>query len=209
MRCARTNRVVMNILSKKIFPLIFCAALCSCAGTKTQGLVRVPGQDVSFIAPPSNWETNQFASTSQTPPGGFLPMKQFSGRWTKRNLSTIRITGFNISGITTAGETRTGMIAILDEELAEFKKVCGFVKSAITQEAQGALRNGIDYTAIEAEVECVVAEPYEPLKAKIILYVLESMGYVYTIQYKAVDQFYESDKQTFDRILKSIRFGSQ
>jgi len=169
-------------------------------------MVNVPGQDVSFISPQSDWETTLFTSTSKVPSGGFLPIKFFRGSWSKNNLSTIGITGVNISGIKKAGATRAGLISALESEVLEFKKVCGVVSYNIKNESNGILREGIDFTELEADIKCVLSGTDDPLKARTILYVLESMDYLYTLQYKAVEKYYDQDISAFEQILDSIIF---
>jgi len=136
--------------------------------------VSVPGQDVSFLRPPDDWNVTLFTSTSKVPAGGFLPIKFFKASWGKNNLSTIGITGSNISGIRTKGSTRKGLLNALDSELTEFKKVCGHISYQITNESSGELRRGIDITGMEAEIKCYLTNPNDPLKAKTIIYVLEA-----------------------------------
>jgi hypothetical protein len=180
--------------------------LSSCAGTGHKGIVDVPGQEVSFIRPPSDWESSLFTSTSKMPTGGFLPIKFFKARWTKSNLSTIGITGANISGIKKEGATRAGSISALEKELLEFKKVCGFADYSIRNETNDTLREGIYFTGIEADIICILTGTDDPLRARTVLYVLESMDYFYTLQFKAVERFYEKDIVVFERILDSIAF---
>ncbi len=193
-------------VKKCILMILSILLLCSCAGTGHKGIVNVPGQDVSFISPQSGWETTLFTSTSKVPSGGFLPIKFFRGSWSKNNLSTIGITGVNISGIKKAGATRAGLISALESEILEFKKVCGFVSYNIKNESNGTLREGIDFTELEADIKCILSGSYDPLKARTILYVLESMYYLYTLQYKAVEKYYDQDISAFEQILDSINF---
>ena len=193
-------------VKKCILVILSILLLCSCAGTGHKGMVNVPGQDVSFISPQSDWETTLFTSTSKVPSGGFLPIKFFRGSWSKNNLSTIGITGVNISGIKKEGATRAGLISALESEVLEFKKVCGFVSYNIKNESNGTLREGIDFTELEADIKCVLSGSDDPLKARTILYVLESMDYLYTLQYKAVEKYYDQDISAFEQILDSIIF---
>jgi hypothetical protein len=199
--------VEMYVRVKKcILMILSILLLCSCAGTGHKGIVNVPGQDVSFISPQSDWETTLFTSTSKVPSGGFLPIKFFRGSWSKNNLSTIGITGVNISGIKKEGATRAGLISALESEVLEFKKVCGFVSYNIKNESNGTLREGIDFTELEADIKCVLSGSDDPLKARTILYVLESMDYLYTLQFKAVEKYYDQDISAFEQILDSIIF---
>ena len=191
------------------FMIIFGVLLCSCAGTGHQGVVNVPGQDVSFISPQSNWESTLFTSTSKVPTGGFLPIKFFRASWSKKNLSTIGITGVNISGIKKEGATRAGLISALESEVLEFKKVCGFASYHIKNESNGTLREGIDFTELEADITCILSGSEDPLKAKTVLYVLESMDYLYTLQFKAVAKYYNEDISAFEQILDSIIFTAR
>jgi hypothetical protein len=193
-------------VKKCILVILSILLLCSCAGTGHKGIVNVPGQDVSFISPQSDWETTLFTSTSKVPSGGFLPIKFFRGSWSKNNLSTIGITGVNISGIKKEGATRAGLISALESEVLEFKKVCGFVTYNIKNESNGTLREGIDFTELEADIKCVLSGSDDPLKARTILYVLESMDYLYTLQFKAVEKYYDQDISAFEQILDSIIF---
>ena len=193
-------------VKKCILVILSILLLCSCAGTGHKGMVNVPGQDVSFISPQSDWETTLFTSTSKVPSGGFLPIKFFRGSWSKNNLSTIGITGVNISGIKKEGATRAGLISALESEVLEFKKVCGLVSYNIKNESNGILREGIDFTELEADIKCVLSGTDDPLKARTILYVLESMDYLYTLQYKAVEKYYDQDISAFEQILDSIIF---
>ena len=193
-------------VKKSILVILSILLLCSCAGTGHKGIVNVPGQDVSFISPQSDWETTLFTSTSKVPSGGFLPIKFFRGSWSKNNLSTIGITGVNISGIKKEGATRAGLISALESEVLEFKKVCGFVSYNIKNESNGTLREGIDFTELEADIKCVLSGSDDPLKARTILYVLESMDYLYTLQFKAVEKYYDQDISAFEQILDSIIF---
>jgi hypothetical protein len=187
----------------KLSLLFFSALLlCSCAG-KT---VQVPGQDVSFRRPPSDWKVTLFTSTSTTPAGGFLPIKLFKGNWTKSNLSSIGITGSNISGIKTKGSTRKGLLNALESEIKEFKKVCRYVNHHVIKEKSGSLRQGIDYTTLEASVLCYLANPDVPLKARTVIYVLESPSYLYTLQFKAPEKTYEQDFHVFTDVMNSITF---
>ena len=195
------------IIIKRIFLMIFgILFLCSCAGKGQHGVVNVPGQDVSFISPPSNWEVTLFTSTSKMPAGGFLAIKFFKASWTRSNLSKIGITGANISGIKKEGATRAGLISALENEVDEFRKVCGFVNYSIKNETNGTLREGVDFTGIEADIMCGFAGSDVPLKARTKLYVLESMGYLYTLQFKAIEKFYDKDIIVFEQVLDSIKF---
>jgi len=189
-----------------ILSLLF---LCSCAGTGHKRIVNVPGQDVSFISPQSNWESTLFTSTSKVPTGGFLPIKFFRASWSKNNLSTIGITGVNISGIKKEGATRAGLISALESEVLEFKKVCGFASYHIKNESNGTLREGIDFTELEADITCILSDSEDPLKARTVLYVLESMDYLYTLQFKAVEKYYDKDISAFEQILDSIIFTAR
>lgn len=193
-------------VKKCILVILSILLLSSCAGTGHKGIVNVPGQDVSFISPQSDWEITLFTSTSKVPRGGFLPIKFFRGSWSKNNLSTIGITGVNISGIKKEGATRAGLISALESEVLEFKKVCGVVSYNIKNESNGTLREGIDFTELEADIKCVLSGSDDPLKARTILYVLESMDYLYTLQFKAVEKYYDQDISAFEQILDSIIF---
>jgi hypothetical protein len=179
--------------------------LTSCGGKN----VSVPGQDVSFIRPPSDWQVTLFTSTSKVPSRGFLPIKLFKASWGKNNLSTIGITGSNISGIRTKGSTRKGLLNALESEINEFKKVCGHVTHKITHETSGALRNNIDFTGLEAEIKCYLTNPDDPLKAKTVIYVLEAPEYIYTLQFKAAQEFYDKDIHVFRGLLNSITFSGR
>lgn len=194
--------IKMKLYTARSFVLILLILLCSCA----EKTVRVPGQDVSFISPPSDWEVTKFTSTSKVPAGGFLPIKFFKASWMMKNLSTIGITGVNISGIKKEGATRRGLLKALESEVAEFRKVCGSVKYDITNETKGIFRKGIDYTGMEADIMCYFADPDNPLRAKTSLYVIESTEYLYTLQFKAVAKHYDRDIAVFEKVMASLQF---
>lgn len=197
----------MELQIKRFLLMILAGMfLSSCAGSGNHGIINVPGQDVSFNSPPANWEVTLFTSTSKTPAGGFLPIKFFTASWTKKNLSKIGITGANISGLKREGAIRAGLGSALEKEITEFRKVCGYVTYSITNETDGTLRKGTDFTAMEAEIRCIISGSDEPLKAKTVLYVLESMDYLYTLQFKAIKAFYDKDIPVFKQVLESITF---
>ena len=71
------------------------------------------------------------------------------------------------------------------------------------------MRQGIDFTALEASVLCYFTDPNAPRKARTIIYVLESPGYLYTLQFKAPEQSYSQDLHLFEKLLHSITFEGQ
>ncbi|MCK4790820.1 MAG: TAXI family TRAP transporter solute-binding subunit [Desulfobacteraceae bacterium] len=194
---------------KKLFLLVILfLLLCSCAGTGQQGIVNVPEQDVSFISPPSNWKRLFFTSTSQLPTGENVPVKVFIAAWKKSNFSYIGISGASIFERKKKISNRESLIYGLMKEEIEMRKVCRSVDYSITNETNGTLREGISFTAIEAEIKCTDSSSKEDVKIKTIMYALDSSNYLYTLQFKSLDNDYDKDIIVFEQILDSISFPS-
>ena len=69
------------------------------------------------------------------------------------------------------------------------------------------MREGIDFTAIEADIICILSDSDDTLRATTVLYVLESMDYFYTLQFKAIERYYDEDINAFEQIMDSITFA--
>jgi len=198
-------------MKQLILIILVIPLLASCAGTGQYGIVNVPEQDVSFMSPPSNWERLFFTSTSEMPTGEVLPVKIFIASWKNNNSSTIQIMGGDISE-TKGREAREALIPGeslkygLHMHVADLGKLYGTADYTITSETSGTMQEGNTFTAIEADIVCTSSGSEDMVKLKTVLYSLESSIYFYTLQFLAIDQFFDKDKIVFQQLLDSISF---
>ena len=102
--------------------------------------------------------------------------------------------------------SRESLIFGLRKEVIELRKACKSVDYSITNETNGSLKEGISFTAIEAEMQCTGSSSNEDFKTKTIIYALESSKYVYILQFKAFDINYDKDIIVFKQLLDSMKF---
>ena len=123
----------------------------------------------------------------------------------ENNFSTIAILGASTSDRKEKTSSRESLIFGLRKEVIELRKACKSVDYSITNETNGSLKEGISFTAIEAEMQCTGCSN-EDFKTKTIIYALESSKYLYILQFKAFDINYDKDIIVFKQLLDSMKF---
>ena len=192
-------------MKKLIVLAILHFLLSACSGTGQREIVNVPGQNVSFISPPSNWR--ELPKSQLVPPGENVPEKGYMAGWRNNNFSTIVIAGINNTESKKEVTFREAIEYGIKMEMLEFEKSGISVKYSITNETNG-LKEGVSFTTIEAEINYTDPNSKE-LKKKAISYDFESSNYSYTLDFRALDFNYDKDIIVFKQLLDSIKFVDQ
>ncbi len=187
--------------------------LCSCASSTQR--IDVPSKKFSMMAPPSNWRTIIQTELDEFPehPGEKIPGGLFTAIWSKNNTSRITIAAgqyiqkANSSGVR-AGTHRNALKYSFNKLIDSLRKQgTGCREHTVDSEKDRILDQGVRISELEASIVCTSLN--EKSFVKILMYMFNQNGYVYSFELLSPQSDFNRDRKVLDAMIDSFTFIDQ